>query len=106
MTSLAIRSAASLDSAPVLSSSVFSSGAGRLSASRRDSSTTGRLSIALNRWSSVPAASRSVDTIAGCECPRIALIWPEVKSSRRRPSDVCSQLPSARSTTTGTNAGL
>ena len=86
VTSLAIRSAASLDSAPVVSSSAFSSGAGSDSASRRESSTTGRESIPLNRWSSVPACSRSVAVIAGCECPRIELIWPDVKSRSSRPS--------------------
>ena len=38
---------------------------------------------------------------AGCECPRIELIWPEVKSSSSRPSSVNTQLPSARSTIPG-----
>ena len=49
VTSLAIRIAASFDSAPVLSSSTLSSGSGSESASRSASSTTGRLSIPLNR---------------------------------------------------------
>ena len=47
VTSLAIRSAASLDSAPVVSSIAFSSGAGSVSDSRRARSRTGRLSMPL-----------------------------------------------------------
>ncbi len=39
----------------------------------------------LNRWSSVAIERRTVSTMAGWEWPRIALIWPEVKSSTRRP---------------------
>ena len=74
VTSLAIRIAASFDSAPVVSSNAFSSGAGSDPASRRASSTTGRDSIPLNRWSSVATCFCTVSTIAGCEWPRIALI--------------------------------
>jgi hypothetical protein len=88
VTSLAMRTAASLDSAPVVSSSVLDSGGGSDPASRRHSSTTGRDSIPLNRWSSVPICSRTVATIRGCAWPRIALICPEVKSRIRRPSSV------------------
>ena len=80
VTSLAIRMAASFDSAPVVSSSAFSSGSGSVSARRRARSTTGRLSMPLNRWSSLAACRVTVATISGCEWPRIALIWPEVKS--------------------------
>ena len=86
-------------------SSTFSNGSGSDSASRRDRSTTGRESIPLKRWSSVPAISRTVAVIAGCEWPRIELIWPEVKSRSSRPSLVCSTLPAARSTIVGTHAG-
>ena len=53
VTSLAMRIAASFDSAPVVSSSTFSSGSGSECANRSASSTTGRLSMPLNRWSSV-----------------------------------------------------
>ena len=49
VTSLAIRIAASFDSAPVVSSSTLVSGSGSDPASRRARSTTGRLSIPLNR---------------------------------------------------------
>ena len=63
VTSLAIRIAASFDSAPVVSSSTFSSGSGSDSASRRARSTTGRDSMPLNRWSRVPTCRRTVATI-------------------------------------------
>ncbi|MGX1122831.1 hypothetical protein RKD37_008194 [Streptomyces ambofaciens] len=74
VTSFAIRTAASLASAPVVSSSAFSSGSGSVPASRRASSTTGRLSMPLCRWSRCATCSRTVETIAGWECPRMALI--------------------------------
>jgi hypothetical protein len=66
VTSFAIRTAASLDSAPVVSSSTLASGSGNESAMRRHRSTTGRESIPLNRWSSRPICSRTVATISGC----------------------------------------
>ncbi len=84
--SLAIFSAASLASAPVVSSRVLARGAGVSSSSLRARSTTGRLSIPLNRWSSVPIDSRTVATTSGCEWPRMALICPDVKSRMARPS--------------------
>src|SRR5215472_8357934 len=71
VTSLAIRMAASFDSAPVVSSSAFSSGSGSVSARRRARSTTGRLSMPLNRWSSLAACRVMVATISGCEWPWI-----------------------------------
>ena len=40
----------------------------------------------LNRWSSVSTASRTVATTSGWAWPRIALIWPEVKSRMARPA--------------------
>ncbi len=101
VTSFASRRAASLDSAPVVSSSTFSSGSGSEAASRSASSSTGRLSMPLNRWSSRPTWSRTVATTSGWEWPRIALICPEVKSSRRRPDSVVTQLPSAEAITSG-----
>ncbi len=103
VTSFAIRIAASFDSAPVVSRSTFSSGSGSVPASRRARSTTGRDSIPENRWSSVPTWRRTVSTIAGWLCPRIALICPDVKSRTRRPSAVVTKLPAALSTISGVN---
>ena len=101
VTSLAILIAASFASPPVDSSiTLGSAGTSRASASAR--STTGGLSIDENRWSSRPAASRTVATISGWQCPRIALIWPEVKSSTRRPAASNTKLPSARTGANGT----
>jgi len=88
VTSFAIRIAASLASAPVVSSRTFSSGSGSDSASRRDSVTTGRDSMPLNRWSRSATARCTVATISGWEWPRMALICPEVKSRILRPSAV------------------
>ncbi len=86
VTSLAMRSAASLDSAPVLSSRQRSSPGGVASARRVASSTTGRDSMPLNRWSSVWIDSVTTAAISGWEWPSSALIWPEVKSRMPRPS--------------------
>ena len=73
VTTLASRRAASLDSAPVVSSSTLvSPGASVPSASAR--SITGRDSIPENRWSSRPIISVTTSTISGWECPRMALI--------------------------------
>ena len=85
VTSLAILIAASFASPPV-DSSMTRGRAGTSAASASARSTTGADSIEENRWSSRPAASRTVATISGWQWPRIALIWPEVKSSTRRPS--------------------
>ena len=107
VTSLAIRSAASLDSAPVVSSSAFSSGAGSDSASRRESSTTGRESIPLNRWSSVPACSRSVARDRG-----VRVAEDRAHLARREVEDLAAvagvqdRCRSARSTIAGTHDGL
>ncbi|GED11837.1 hypothetical protein CCE02nite_38360 [Cellulosimicrobium cellulans] len=100
---MAIRIAASFDSAPVVRSRTFSSGSGSVPAIRRARSTTGRESIPEKRWSSVPIWLRTVSTIAGWLCPRIALIWPDVKSRTRRPSAVVTKLPDALSTISGVN---
>ena len=104
VTSFAIRMAASFDSAPVVSNSAFSSGSGSVPARRRARSTTGRLSMPLNRWSSLAACRVTVATISGCEWPRIALIWPEVKSRIWRPSSVNRKLPAAWSMISRVNA--
>ena len=66
-------------------------------------SITGRDSIPEKRWSSRPIISVTTSTISGCECPRIALIWPLVKSSTRRPAASSTNAPAARSATNGEN---
>ena len=78
--------AASFDSAPVVSSRTLLSGAGNVAASVLASSTSGTLSIPLYRWSRVATAVDTVDTMSGCECPRMELICPEVKSRIAVPS--------------------
>ena len=78
--------AASLASAPVLSNRVLDSVGGNVAASRSASLMTGRLSMPLNRWSSWATPSLTAATIAGCACPRTALIWPDVKSRIGVPS--------------------
>ncbi len=69
------------------SSAAAPSRAGRAASRRaaRPARRTGRLSMPLKRWSRVPTCSRTVATISGWECPRIALICPEVKSSSSPP---------------------
>ena len=64
----------------------------------------GRLSMPLNRWSNVAGCRVTVATISGCERPRIALIWPEVKSRIWPPSSVNTKLPAARSMIERVNA--
>ena len=88
MTSFANRSAASLDSAPVLRNIARSSGAGAMPTSASANANTGSLSMPENRWSSVAAASETTATISGWLWPRIELNCPEVKSSTARPSSV------------------
>ena len=102
VTSLAIRIAASFDSAPVVSSSTFSSGSGSDSASRRARSTTGRDSMPLNRWSSVPTCRCTVATIVRVRVPedRAHLPGREVEDPPARPR--CRRsCPAARSMISG-----
>ena len=101
VTIFAILRAASLDSAPVVSSNTFvRPGTNEPSTSAR--SMTGRDSIPEYRWSSRPMRSRTTSTISGCEWPRIALICPLVKSSTRRPDASSTNEPLARSAMNGT----
>jgi hypothetical protein len=86
VTSLAMRSAASFDSAPVLKSRQRSSPGGACRAISAASATTGRDSMPLKRWSSERICSVTTATMSGCEWPSSALIWPEVKSRMPRPS--------------------
>ena len=45
----------------------------------------------------------TVAVISGWQWPRMALIWPDVKSSSSLPSSVYRHVPAARSMTTGLN---
>ncbi|SKZ69021.1 Uncharacterised protein [Mycobacteroides abscessus subsp. abscessus] len=74
MASLAILIAASLDSAPVVNSTVRVRLSGSVVDSREAKSTTGLLSMPLNKWSSVATEFDTASTIAGCEWPSTALI--------------------------------
>ena len=83
---LAILIAASLDSAPVVTRSILLRLSGSESASLVASVTTGRDTMPLNRWANDEIESVTVFTMSGWECPRTALICPDVKSRIALPS--------------------
>ena len=99
----ASRNAASFASPPVDRNIALASGSGSSAISSRANSITSRPRKPLYRWTSRPLASLIAAVIAGWPWPSVAHIWPEVKSSTRRPSSVYSHAPSARSTTNGAN---
>jgi hypothetical protein len=100
--SFASLSAASFASPPVLRKSDFERPGGSIWAMRWDSATTGGLSMPLKRWSAPSHASRIASTMRGWLWPRVAHIWPEVKSRISRPSVSQIRMPRALAMRRGT----
>ena len=78
--------AASTDSEPVERKNDLHSGRGRIAANCVARSTTGGHSSVLFRWSSSEMYWDMVAAISGWPWPRLALIWPDVKSMISRPA--------------------
>jgi len=104
--SLAMRTAASLASPPVLRNIERSSPAGISAATRSASASTGSDSMPELRWTAAPRARWTASTMRGWLWPIVAQIWPEVKSRTRRPSTVSSHDPDARAITSWENSPL
>ena len=100
---LAIFSATSFASVPVLRSSTRSSGSGKSPTSRSPSARTGSESIHEFRWTTSSSAERTAAAMRGWLCPRVEQIWPDVKSRIRLPEAVSTHAPSARAIGSGAN---
>ncbi len=98
---LAIFSATSFASVPVLRSRTRSSGAGKSPTSRSPSASTGSESIHEFRWTTSSSAERTAAAMRGWLCPSVEQICPEVKSRMRLPLAVSTQAPSARAIGSG-----
>jgi len=86
--SLAIRTAASIDSPPVDRNMARSSPGGSVATSASASSSTGGESIHEFRCETSASALRTAAPTRGWLWPIVAQIWPAVKSRMRRPSSV------------------